>query len=351
MMDLSRKNISGNHLDDFEVLLWNSRYARLGVAVFILAASITATVGHLLMLFTFAKHCRGDQRKKYLFGLHFAALIIALTYYPLFVLELLRPDLILANGCLCILTKCAKIFASLFYLFSILTVSCWNYVFFLYPLRGRLWIQTRNVVVVWFTGFILCLVLTTVAHFASLPQHGRGHDQLDHFSCWDIKDMKLFVKVTFVTIATSGTILTLFLNGSVFRLATKMERAKKSGYLTCRDKANPSSHHLQDSHSGRTRACVAVVIFLFLWLPFWCTAILRLFCKSCINLIVLLVIGDLSFFSGSFAPIVMFLITEKYRYALMCVVTCRRRSQQRRWDISSSLPRSFHIGAGVTQIE
>ena len=213
---------SENELD----LLLESKVRRTVFASFIAIAAVCGATGDCLMLYVFAKHCRGDQRKKYLFGIALAALVISLIYYPLIVLELLRPDIMVANHCVCISTKYIKLFALLLCLFSIVIVSLWNYIFFAYPLKGRIWIKTSRVIMVWTTAIFLALVIVTVGYFVT-DNNGKIN-YIGHFRCWDVSNVssRIFMKVVSLTVAVPCIIMVTYFNGYVYRLACKVTKVR-----------------------------------------------------------------------------------------------------------------------------
>ena len=311
--------------NELHFLLLESKMRRSVFAFFIAIAAVCGATGDCLMLYVFAKHCRGDQRKKYLFGIALAALVISLIYYPLIVLELLWPDIMVTNHCVCIFTKYIKLFAFLLCLFSMVIVSLWNYIFFAYPLKGRIWIKTSRVIIVWTTAVFLALVIVIVGYFLT---HNKGRiNYIGHFRCWDVSNVSthLFMKVVSLTVAVPCIIMVAYFNGYVYRLACKVTKVR-----TASGNRNlmASSNHtvaIPLRKSGRRQSCLIGMLFFVIWVPFLCLILIKLFCRHCLKPVFFLIFGDLFFFLGSFAPLVMFMMTKKYRNSLLFVLSCGRK--------------------------
>ena len=62
-MDLPANGTVANE-NQLHLLLLESKMRRSVFAFFIAIAAVCGTTGDCLMLYVFAKHCRGDQRKK-----------------------------------------------------------------------------------------------------------------------------------------------------------------------------------------------------------------------------------------------------------------------------------------------
>ena len=322
-MDL-RANWTIESENELDFLLLESKVRRSVFASFIAVAAVCGTTGDCLMLYVYAKHCRGDQRKKYLFGIALAALVISLVYYPLLILELLRPDIIAANHYVCIFTKYIKLFALLLYLFSIVIVSLWNYIFFTYPLKGRIWIKTSRVILVWTTAVFLALVIVTVGYF--LMDNNSRTNYIGHFRCWDMSNLSshLFMKVVSLTIGAPCIIMVAYFNGYVYILACKVTKLRTtSGSINLA--SGNYSVAIPLKKSGRRQSCLIGMIFFLIWMPFLCIILIKVFCKYCLKPVFLLIFGDLFFFLGSFAPLVMFMMTKKYKDSLLFVISCGRK--------------------------
>lgn len=314
-MDLF-ENTSMKYQDELDILLVESEKRRQAIAVFITIAAVCGTIGNCLMLHVYMNHSRGDQRKKYLTGIALAALIISLLYYPLLVLELLRPDIFLANKEVCSFTKYVKTFVIFFYLFSVLIVSVWNYIFFTYPLKGRIWIKTSRVAIVWTTAVIFSLLIAT-GGFLVMNSDDDSAKHFGQFKCWDLKVTgKIFAKIIIIAVLMPCLLMVAYFNGYVYRLACNVTRMRSE---------QSSAFAVPLKKSGKKQSCLTGMIYFLIWIPFICLLLVKAFCKCCIKPIVLLVIGDLSFFLGSFAPFFVFIMTKKYRDALLFVISCGRK--------------------------
>ncbi len=323
--------------DAWEVLILKSRRLRVILASMMALAAVCGTTGYCLKLYIFLRHCRGDQRKKYLFGIALAALIICLMYYPLFILELLRPDIIFDNLELCLLTKYVKMFSFLFYIFSILIVSVWNYIFFAYPLKGRIWIKRSRVALVWTTAITVAAVIAGIGYILM----ERPRTTKDAFLCWNLNDRSssIFIKVVLLAVVLPCLGMAVYFNAYVYSLACRVRTS-----LHMRVPGQPASsylHHLKNC-KGKKQTCLTAVIFLFTWVPFFTVISLRVFCRTCVDMLVMFIVGDLSFFLASFVPLLMFLMTTKYRRTLLHVLSCGRKGGplshggSTRYDKSSS---------------
>ena len=321
---------------ELDILLLESKLSRTIFASFIAIAAVCGTVGDCLMLYIYTNYCRGDQRKKYLFGIALAALIISLIYYPLIILELVRPDVIIANRAICLLTKYVKLFVVLFYLFSIVIVSLWNYIFFAYPLKGRIWIKTSRVIMVWTTAVFLAMGIVTIGYFTMEDRDRTGY--IGHFRCWDVSDMSnnMFIKAVGLGVAIPCVVLVAYFNGYVYRLACKVTSMKTTTRNTNGNLVLSQNHAVVVplKNSGRKQSCLLGMTFFLIWVPFVCIILVKVFCPHCFKPIFFLVFGDLFFFLGSFAPLLMFLMTKKYKNSLLFVISCGRKGGQ-----------SFHGGS------
>lgn len=319
--------------DTFDILQITSDYWKISFVVFFSVASVFGTVSNCLMVFTFTKFCRGDQRKRYLLGLAVAALTISILYYPLFVAELIFPNITMHRQ-ICTFTKCVKLFVMVHYNLSTTVVSFWNFVFFKYPLKGRIWIKTSRIVFVWTSAFVAAVTIVIFGYFINF----RREPGDEHSPCWDLENemKRLFYQIVFGAVVAPCTFASAYFIASVHLLIYKVRRKR----CLVRDKSVPSNDgRRRHFGNGQKRSCWMLVVFISIWLPWDAMVIVRLVCKSCIKQIVLLTVGDTSFFLATFAPFCFFLCTQKYRENLWFALTCgkeRPAADSRMSDKTSS---------------
>ena len=215
-------NYSGPDLDPYDYLFSDSELTKYCMIIFITAAAIFGTISNCLMIHTYVCLCRGDQRKKYLIGVAFAALTLSVLYYPLFIVELICPDITIKHKEICLLTKCVKIFVVVFFNFSATVVSFWNYIFFVYPLKGRLWMKASRIVLIWIVAFLVSVVIVVAAYFVNFASNASSGKVSRKIIFSDIEDTFSIGAVLFPSFFTS-TSLTIY----VQRLAYQAKRRRK----------------------------------------------------------------------------------------------------------------------------
>ncbi len=308
-------------IQEMKSICIKSQVLRHSLAGILGTISILGTICHILILYVFARCCSGDQRKKYLLGIAIAALMISLTYYPLIIAELLAPQ-IFFNEKICALTKLIKITALVNYFLGTLVVSIWNYIFFMYPLKGRIWIKTSRVATVWISTNALAILIGFIGKIITKDEIERIMET-DQFRCWDMdsKTNKIFVKCVFFGIVIPCLIASSYLNCSIYRLAGRIASTRQPFHIS-EGKNHTGFQVCHMSKTAKKQSILIICIFLMTWLPFVCVLMAKTICGRCVSDLWRLVAGDSSFLIASLAPFTMFMMTPKYRRSFLHIISC-----------------------------
>ena len=309
------------------------RYCVAGV---ISLLSFGATTSDSLVIYIFLFKIRGDQRRKYLLGIYFAALIISGVYFPLLVLELTFPELVRKHYELCLTTRVVKLFTCISFLLGIATISIWNYMFFAHPLKTGLWVQWSRVTSIWCAITILAAVHTVIGMIISIRISDDGDPS---FTCWnfDTDLSRMFMRGTFFGMLLPCLFIAFIFNLRVILLARKWSKRIQTSY---KNHSKRSSEQIK-RRKGSRHMVILLIGFSLIWMPFFVMFSIFNLCSYCLNPLTVLFVGDISFFLASLAPTIFFMATKKYRRVLLKFLKCRARNEDFSIHSTQSLRRGF----------